>query len=423
MVWNKSSEMSRIPGGGGLSLIQSLVSLCDPVQVEARLSKHLCSEVTRELRGESAGVMIAKISKSQENVDQVGRWAKLCLGTTRDEVANSVLVQQMFKVMELCLVQEGEEIRLEKLLVSRYPDQVWSVRHPVMEEGNADWSTITMVKMLPSGHAMVYTDMDWQGMLARLDQELQEMPRTKMSVERVKPGALACASWSDVKLSNEEVSPLSSPHLARVLVLSVLTQGVVEVFLIDHGCRGIVSASALSLLPNHLSSLPPCIVVSRLQGMLPRPNMDLLSPSILALSSICNSKTVISLLTRPSLTSSRIFSQLLFSPQPSLSSPAISVLFMMVTTTDSRKLLLLSPICLQLVLPALVHLLATPTLPAAQVLQVLECLLIIFSNLPPPQVQPFYQDGGLVQSLTMVQGKLGESQYIDMVRKLLCLDD
>ena len=87
------------------------------------------------MRGESAGVMIAKISKSQENVDQVGRWAKLCLGTTRDEVASSVLVQQMFKVMELCLVQEGEEIGLEKLLVSRYPDQVWSVRHPVMEEG------------------------------------------------------------------------------------------------------------------------------------------------------------------------------------------------------------------------------------------------------------------------------------------------
>ena len=41
LVWNKSSEMSRSPGGGGLSLIQSLVSLCDPVQVEARLSKHL----------------------------------------------------------------------------------------------------------------------------------------------------------------------------------------------------------------------------------------------------------------------------------------------------------------------------------------------------------------------------------------------
>jgi len=303
-LWENSSKISG-GSGGEMSLIQSLVTLCDPVQVEARIDKQVCTEITSELRNIRVGVMIGKIVTSQETKDQVGKWARVCLGTTREEVAGSCLVQDMFKVVELCFVQDGHEVRMEKLLVEKYPDHVWSVKHPVKEEVGADWSTITVVKMLPSGHAMVYTDMDWECRLARLEQELQDRARIMMPAERVKPGVLASINWSDLKINQEQLSPLVSCQVARVMVLSVVNQGRVDVFLIDHGYRGTISASTLSLLPHHLSNLTPCIVLARIQGILPRPETDLLIPALLALSYISNNRTVPPLLSRPSLASAR----------------------------------------------------------------------------------------------------------------------
>jgi len=419
-LWENSS---KITGGssGELSLIQSLVTLCDPVQVEARIDKQVCTEITSELRNVRVGVMIGKIVTSQEPKEQVGKWARVCLGTTREEVTGSCMVQDMFKLLELCFVQDGHEVRMEKLLVEKYPDHIWSVKHPVKEEGGADWSTITVVKMLPSGHAMVYTDMDWECRLARLEQELQERARTNMPVVRVKPGVLASINWSDLRLNQEQFSPLVSCQIARVMVLSVVNQGMVDVFLIDHGYRGTISASTLSLLPHHLCTLTPCIVLARIQGILPSPETDLLTPSLIALSYISNSRTVSSLLSRPSLASARIISQLLSSPQSSLLYPALSVLHMMISTLESRKHIILSSVCLQVLVPTLIHLATLSGLPQNHQSLVIESLLTLLSNLPPHQVQPFYQDGTLVDSLNKVQAGLGGSRYSGMVSSLLSL--
>jgi len=417
-LWENSSKIS-VGSAGEMSLIQSLVTLCDPVQVEARIDKQVCTEITSELRNVRVGVMIGKIVTSQETKDQVGKWAKVCLGTTREEVAGSCMVQDMFKVLELCFVQDGHEVRMEKLLVEKYPDHVWSVMHPVKEEVGADWSTITVVKMLPSGHAMVYTDMDWECRLARLEQELQDRARIKMPAARVKPGVLASINWADLKINQEQLSPLVSCQVARVMVLSVVNQGRVDVFLIDHGYRGTISASTLSLLPHHLSNLTPCIVLARIQGILPRPETDLLSPALLALSYISNNRTVPPLLSRPSLASARIIAQLLSSPQSFLFNPALSVLYVMVTTLESRKHIILSPVCLQVLVPSLISLATLPGLPQNQQSLVIECLLTLFTDLPLPQVQPFYQDGTLVDSLNKVQAGLGESRYSHMISSLL----
>jgi len=419
LLWNKSIEITRTFGVGGLSLIQSLVPLSDPVQGDARLPAQLCAEVSAELRSLSVGVMIGKCSSGLDNAEQAGRWARICLGTNRVEVTSSKMVQDMFKVMDLCFVQSGQEVRMDRLLVEKYPEQMWSVRHPVREERGADWSSITVVKMLPSGHVMVYTDMEWQDRLVRLEQELQEIPRSNIPTAKIVPGLMSCVTWSDVQLASEEMPPLVRCQLARALVLSLTNQGMVEVFLPDHGCRGAVPAGSLSPLPQHLSSLSPCIVIARLQGVLPTPAIDLLSTSIQALATLCNSRTVSSLLNRPSLTAPRIISQLISSPDLSLSTPALSVLYMMITTVDSRKHLLLSPVCLQLVIPSLLHLLVLPTLASSQLPKALECLFIIFTNLQPNQVQPFYNDGKLVHSLNQAQVKLGESQYTDFVKRLL----
>ena len=420
LLWENSKEM--IGGGGGPLLIQYLVTLCDPVQVEARIDKQVCMEITSELRNVSVGVMIGKIVTSHETKEQVGKWAKVCLGTTREEVIGSMMVQQMFNVMELCFVQDGHEVRMEKLLVEKYPDHIWSVKHPVKEEIGAGWSTVTVVKLLPSGYAMVYTDMDWEDRLARLEQELQQRSRIIMPGVRVKPGVLACINWSDLKLNNEEITPLVRCQVARVIVLSdVNNQGMVDVFMIDHGCKGTISASTLSLLPHHLCTLTPCIVLSRVQGILPSPVTDLLTPALQALSYITNSRTVTSLLARPSLASARIISQLLYSPQAFLLNPALSVLHSMVSTMESRKHILLSPVCLQLLVPSLIHLLTLPGLPSNQQSLVMECLLALFTNLPHHQVLPFYHDGALVDSLAKVGERLGESRHSDLVSRLLCL--
>ena len=79
----------------------------------------------------------------------VGRWARICLGTNGVEVISSKLVQDMFKVMNLCFVHSGREVRMDRLLGEKYCEQMQSVRHPVREERGSDWSRITVVKMLP----------------------------------------------------------------------------------------------------------------------------------------------------------------------------------------------------------------------------------------------------------------------------------
>ena len=70
---------------------------------------------------------------------ELGRWARICLGTNRVEV------QDMFKMMYLCFVHSGREVRMDRLLGEKYHEQMQSVR----EERRADWSHITVVKMLP----------------------------------------------------------------------------------------------------------------------------------------------------------------------------------------------------------------------------------------------------------------------------------
>ena len=58
---------------------------------------------------------------------------------------NRVEGQDMFKVRYLCFVHSGREVRMDRLLGEKYHEKMLSVR----EERRADWSRITVVKMLP----------------------------------------------------------------------------------------------------------------------------------------------------------------------------------------------------------------------------------------------------------------------------------
>jgi len=235
------------------------------------------------------------------------------LGTNRVEVISSKWVQDMFKVMNLCFVHSGREVRMDRLLGEKYC------------ECQASCQVGERIRLEPhhggKDAAMVYTDMGLQDRLVRLEQELQEIPKNTIPTM---PGVSSRVIWSDIPIGSKEMPPLFMCQLATMLSLTI--QWMVAVFLSDR-FRGAVPGIEPAIYIPFLSSLSlhSYEQVTRCPST---PATGLISTSIQALATLCNSMTVSSLLNRPSLTAPRIVSQLISSPDLSLSTPAMSVLDM-----------------------------------------------------------------------------------------------
>ena len=86
--------------------------------------------------------------------------------------------------------------------------------------------------------------MGLQDRLVRLEQELQEIPKSNIPTM---PGVISRVIWSVIPLCSEDMSPLFRCQLARAIMLSLTNQWMVEVLIPDR-FRGAVPAASLSPL-------------------------------------------------------------------------------------------------------------------------------------------------------------------------------
>merc|ERR1719483_303325 len=174
-----------------------------------------------------------------------------------------------------------------------------------------------------------------------LDQELQfsQSVLLQTGARDLQPGHMGMVSRVD---GDTTTLPLHQFTLARAVILSLDQENTARLYLLDHGMKATIPTKLISSLPPSLKTLPPRLVLCRVQGITPTPSTRLVAQSIVTLSYLTNSATAISLVLRPTLSTAKVLCQRLSSQQGNLITPALDILHIIASTPASLKHLIIS---------------------------------------------------------------------------------
>ena len=304
-------------------------------------------------------------------------------------------------VVELSEVREDmTEASLSDPLLANYPGSFWPAVHTVRQDQASPCVCLTVVKFLTTGHILAFTDMDWQKKLVILAQELQlgQLVPLQTGARDLQAGHMVMVSKADMQLSTP---PLHQFILARAVVLSLSTEeDTARLYLVDHGMQATISTNRISALPPSLKTLPPRLVLCRVQGITPTPSTKLLAQSIITLSHLINSATAATILLRPTLATPKTLCQLLSSQQTNLITPSMDILHVLASTQTSLKHLITSNknipcMAMELIIPSMLSMLSschqtTSLRTVCTALETIHCLLV---PLLPDQQRKVFSDG------------------------------
>jgi len=428
LIVGKSRELAV--SSGGMSTLEQLVMVSKTRGSNtAKVNTTVCEEITEELRNVQPGRLLGTCFSAWDLQGEVASWVKLQLGLDSQTVS-SVFVRSMeekYRVVEVSVVREDlTEASLHVPILKKYAESFWPAVHTVRQDQGSPCMCLTVVQFLPTGHLLAYTDLDWQRGLAMLDQELQHSQTILLQsgARDLQIGHMITVAKSDLQFST---MPLYQFTMARAIILT-LSEDTARLYLMDHGIEATSSVSRISSLPSSLKSLPPRLVLCRVQGITPTPSTKLVRQSIVTLSHLTNSATAVSLVIRPTLSTSKVLCQLISSQQGNLIIPALDILHVLASTQTSLKHLVISNrgfpcIAIDLIIPTIVAM-----FPACQetiglrtvctALETIHCLLV---PLQADQLRLVFSDVNV--SILSQVGKFHTlGQYQVVMDKILELD-
>jgi len=430
LVVGKSRELAVTLGG--MSVLEQLVMVSKTrASNTVMVNSTVCGEITQELRNVQPGRLLGTCYSAWDLQGEVASWLKLQLGIDMQTIS-SVFVRSMeekFRVVEVSLMREDlTETSLHVPLLSKYSDSFWPAVHTVRKDQGSPCMCLTVVQFLPTGHLLAYTDLDWQRGLGMLDQELQYSQTIPLQsgARDLQIGHMVTAAMSDMQLST---TPLYQFTLARAVITNISEEKTVKLYLMDHGMEATVSIDKISSLPPTLKTLPPRLMLCRVQGVTPTPSTKIVAESIVTLSHLTNSATAVSLVVRPTLSTPKVLCQLISSQQINLIIPALNILHGLASTQASLKHLVISHrnfpcVAIDLILPTIFNLFSTclETLSLRTVSIALETIHCLLVPLQGDQLRTVFSNVDASSILAKVENCHTLGQYQAVLDKVLEMD-
>lgn len=431
LVVGKSRELAV--SCGGMSVLEQLVMVSKTRGTNtAKVETMVCQEITQELSSVPAGRLLGTCFSAGDLQGEVANWIQTEFGMDLQMGSSAFIrsVEEKYRVVELSVLREDmTEASLSDPLLAKYPASFWPAVHTVRQDQASPCVCLTVVQFLPTGHILAYTDMDWQKGLVMLDQELQfsQSVPLQTGARDLQAGHMVMVSKADMQLSTP---PLHQFTLARAVVLSLSTEeDTARLYLVDHGMQATISTNIISSLPPSLKTLPPRLVLCRVQGITPTPSTKLLAQSIITLSHLINSATAATILLRPTLATPKTLCQLLSSQQTNLITPSMDILHVLASTQTSLKHLItsnknISCMALEFILPSLLSMLSSchQAISLRTVCTALETIHCLLAPLLPDQQRKVFSDGKVCSVLEKVEQVYTLGQYQGVLEKILDMD-
>jgi len=430
LVVGKSRELAVTLGG--MSVLEQLVTVSKTrASNTVMVNSTVCGEITQELRNVQPGRLLGTCYSAWDLQGEVASWIKLQLGMDMQTIS-SVFVRSMeekFRVVEVSLMREDlTETSLHVPLLSKYSESFWPAVHTVRKDQGSPCMCLTVVQFLPTGHLLAYTDLDWQRGLSMLDQELQYSQTIPLQsgARDLQIGHMVTVAMSDMQLST---TPLYQFTLARAVITNISEESTVKLYLMDHGMEATISIDKISSLPPTLKTLPPRLMLCKVQGVTPTPSTKIVAQSIVTLSHLTNSATAVSLVVRPALSTPKVLCQLISSQQMNLIIPALNILHGLASTQASLKHLVISNrnfpcVAIDLILPTIFNMFSTclETLSLRTVSTALETIHCILVPLQGEQLRAVFGNVDISSILSKVENFHTLGQYQAVLDKVLEMD-
>jgi len=425
LILGKSKEMGL--SNRGASVLEQLILVSRPRTNNAtQAGREICDKISQELRALPGDHLLGVLHSSCNVQSEVSSWIKKELELEGHIPLQIVrYMEEKYRVVEASILNSDmSETSLSEDILSKYPSFFWPFTETIRQNGHTECVCLTVIRFLPSGHMLAYTNSAWRETLGRLEQELKMSLYSSQSsgLKDLKPGYMVMVGRSDI--AEMSSLPLYDFCNARALVLSIGSNFDVRIFLLDHGINAVITLDKIASLPSNLK-MSPLITLCRVQGIIPTPSTRLVLQSVTTLSHLVNSHNASYLVNRPSIEAPKILCQLLTSGQQELINPTLEIIHVLSSNPSSNKILVnsnkaTSCAAMESIFPSLLLILDShDSLSSATICTILETILSLLGQLAPDQRRHVFSSGQLVSSLTKIQLKQSIGQYQGVIDQII----